>query len=60
MEIEYIDGTEYTAEDRDEDNGIFSDMYKEINGFRPRDHEYFTAKLKRRSEIWETLIRYGG
>ena len=50
----------YTAEDKTIDDGRFSDMYKEINGFRPRNHEYFTATQERRREIREGLNRAHG
>jgi len=48
----------YRMVDRLEDNDVFSDMYKEAHGFRPRDHEFFTADEDRRSELWDDLMQH--
>jgi hypothetical protein len=38
------------------DDCIFSDLYKEVYGVRPRHHEYNDATDARKQEIWEDLI----
>jgi hypothetical protein len=38
------------------DDCIFSDLYKEVHGVRPRHHEYNDAADARKQEIWEDLI----
>jgi hypothetical protein len=42
--------TEYTY-----DEELFSDLYKEVNGFRPRQHEFYDASPARKQEIWVSL-----
>ena len=36
----------------DFDDNIFSDLYKDAYGFRPRGHEYYEAAPERKQEIW--------
>ena len=38
------------------DENIFSDLYKEVNGFRPRGHEFYSASDERKQEIWDQLL----
>jgi hypothetical protein len=38
------------------DDCIFSDLYKEVYGVRPKHHEYNDAADPRKQEIWEDLI----
>jgi len=38
------------------DEDIFSDLYKDVNGFRPRSHEFYDATPARKQEIWESLL----
>jgi len=38
------------------DEQTFSDLYKDVNGFRPRSHEFYTATPDRKQVIWESLI----
>lgn len=37
------------------DENIFSDLYKEVYGSRPRDHEFYSASAERKQEIWDWL-----
>lgn len=39
------------------DEELFSDLYKDVNGFRPRTHEFWTASDERKQEIWEQTVR---
>lgn len=39
------------------DDQIFSDLYKDAHGFRPRQHEYWTAAPARKQEIWDQTLR---
>lgn len=39
---------------------LFSDFYKETNGFRPRDHEFYSASDGRKQEIWDSLMQDHG
>ena len=32
---------------------IFSDLHKDAYGFRPRDHEFYSATPERKQEIWD-------
>ena len=34
----------------------FSDFYKDVNGFRPRGHEFYYAEPARKQVIWDMLI----
>lgn len=38
------------------DNDIFSDIFKDIHGFRPRTHEFWYASSARKQEIWDSLL----
>jgi hypothetical protein len=42
--------TKFTFDER-----IFSDLYKEVYGTRPRDHEFYSATDERKQEIWDNL-----
>ena len=33
----------------------FSDLYKDVYGFRPRCHEFYDAVPERKQEIWDSL-----
>ena len=33
----------------------FSDLYKDVYGFRPRCHEFYDAVSERKQEIWDSL-----
>ena len=37
------------------DEDIFSDMYKDAYGFRPRGHEFYEATPERKQEIWDSV-----
>jgi hypothetical protein len=37
------------------DEEVFSDLYKDTFGFRPRGHEFWTAAPERKQEIWDRL-----
>jgi len=37
------------------DEDIFSDMYKDAYGFRPRGHEFYKATPERKQEIWDSV-----
>ena len=37
------------------DDDIFSDMFKDAYGFRPRAHEYYDAAPERKQEIWDAV-----
>lgn len=41
------------------DENIFSDLYKDANGFRPRGHEFYRADTtpERKQEIWDQTLR---
>lgn len=39
------------------DTEIFSDLYKDVTGVRPRGHEFFTASDERKQEIWDFMLR---
>jgi len=39
------------------DEDIFSDLYKEAFGFRPRGHEFYEVEPARKQEIWDWLLR---
>lgn len=43
--------TEFTYDDN-----IFSDIFKDINGFRPRNHEFYYASPARKQEIWDAIL----
>ena len=32
---------------------LFSDFHKDAYGFRPRDHEFYSAAPERKQEIWD-------
>jgi len=56
--IAYISSVDSKTEDAkmftyDED--IFSDMYKDAYGFRPRGHEFYKATPERKQEIWDSV-----
>lgn len=38
------------------EENIFSDLYKDVYGFRPRGHEFYEAEPSRKQEIWDTLL----
>lgn len=38
------------------DDDIFSDLYKDVNGFRPRNHRYFDASPAEKQVIWDDLL----
>ena len=38
------------------DENIFSDLYKDTFGFRPRGHEFYQASPMRKQEIWDFLM----
>lgn len=35
------------------DDKLFSDFHKDAYGFRPRNHEYYSATPERKQEIWD-------
>lgn len=41
------------------DYDCFSDLYKDVNGFRPRGHEFYAPETtdERRQEIWDLYCR---
>ena len=40
------------------DDNIFSDLYKEAYGFRPRGHEYYSAATpERKQTIWDQVLQ---
>lgn len=39
------------------DENIFSDFHKDAYGFRPRNHEFYTATPDRKQEIWDSVGR---
>jgi len=39
------------------DSELFSDLFKDVNGFRPRDHEFYsTNDPDVKQEIWDSYI----
>lgn len=38
------------------DDNIFSDLYKDVNGFRPRGHEYYDSDPDAKQAIWDALL----
>ena len=38
------------------DENIFSDLYKDVYGSRPRGHEFYEAFPDRKQEIWDRLL----
>ena len=36
---------------------LFSDFHKDAYGFRPRDHEFYSAAPERKQEIWDATGR---
>ena len=36
---------------------LFSDFHKDAYGFRPRDHEFYSATPERKQEIWDAVGR---
>ena len=36
---------------------LFSDFHKDAYGFRPRDHEFYSATPDRKQEIWDATQR---
>ena len=36
---------------------IFSDLHKDAFGFRPREHEFWTASDDKKQEIWDYTLR---
>lgn len=38
------------------DDQIFSDLHKDAYGYRPRNHEYYTADDQRKQQIWDDTI----
>lgn len=44
-----------TDYERQMDNECFINVYKSINGFKPRGHEFFDATEERRAEIWQMI-----
>lgn len=41
------------------DEDLFSDLYKDANGFRPRSHEFYWDETtpQRKQEIWDATIK---
>lgn len=39
------------------DENLFSDFHKEVYGFRPRGHEFYTASDERKQVLWDILMR---
>lgn len=39
------------------DADIFSDLYKDVHGIRPRGHEFYTASDERKQEIWDFTLK---
>ena len=39
------------------DENIFSDLHKDAYGFRPRDHEFYSANPKRKQQIWDETFK---
>jgi hypothetical protein len=37
------------------DTLVFGDTYKDVYGFRPRQHEFYTAAPERKQMIWDQL-----
>ena len=44
--------TEYTYSEE-----LFSDFHKDTYGFRPRNHEFYSATPERKQEIWDRMGR---
>lgn len=38
------------------DETIFSDLYKDVYGTRPRSHEFYDATNDRKQAIWDSLL----
>ena len=38
------------------DENIFSDLYKDTYGFRPRGHEFYDAAPARKQQVWDRLV----
>jgi len=38
------------------DDNIFSDLYKDAHGFRPSNHEFYTASPAVKQAIWDNLL----
>lgn len=38
------------------DETLFSDLYKDTYGTRPRDHRFYTASPAEKQEIWDGLM----
>jgi hypothetical protein len=38
------------------DENIFSDLYKDAHGFRPRGHEFYRASPERKQQIWDQTL----
>jgi len=38
------------------DENTFSDLFKEVHGFRPRNHEFYNAADNRKQELWDDLL----
>lgn len=38
------------------DEEIFSDLFKDAYGFRPRGHEFYTATPEEKQKIWDNLL----
>lgn len=36
-------------------NDIFSDLYKDVHGFRPREHRFFVECDEEKQKIWDEL-----
>lgn len=38
------------------DENLFSDLHKDVYGFRPRNHEFYEASDERKEEIWNQTM----
>lgn len=38
------------------DDELFSDLYKDAHGFRPRGHEFYDASPARKQELWDQTL----
>lgn len=38
------------------DDNLFSDLHKDAYGFRPRNHEYYTADNERKQALWDQTV----
>jgi len=40
------------------DDNLFSDLYKDAYGFRPRQHDYFWSDDETKQEIWDRTLQH--